>query len=155
MPTNQSIAAELRLSEATEQFLDYARVELQFGQQTIDKYAYCLKRVRRRLGDLPVTEVTAADIVKLESQMLTAGNSVCWQVVVLAATKRLLQFCRDRLALPVLDADVVTIPKRPRREVIYLTADEVDRFVRAIPLKTAKSQPHRSGLRFRTLVEVL
>lgn len=155
MPTNQSIAGVLRLSEAATQFLEHARVELQFSQQTLEKYSYCLKRVERSIGDVPVTLITVADIVKLKSQMLTAGSSVCWQVVMLAAAKRLLQFCRDRLTLPVLDPEAITIPRRPRREVVYLTTDEVERFVRAIPLTTAKNRPHWSGLRFRALAEVL
>ena len=66
-----------------------------------------------------------------------------------------MQYCRDQLFLPVIDTESVTIPKRPRREVVYLTADEVERFVCAIPLVTQKNQPHHPGLRFRALVEVL
>jgi integrase/recombinase XerD len=50
---------------------------------------------------------------------------------------------------------LVTIPKRPRREVVYLTPDEVERFALAIPLTTAKNTIHHSGLRFRALVEAL
>src|SRR5205085_4024469 len=57
--------------------------------------------------------------------------------------------------LLVLDPASVIIPKRPRREVVYLTVDEVERFVRAIPETTSKNQPHSLGLRFRALVEVL
>jgi integrase/recombinase XerD len=156
MPTHQPAPAPaLRLSDAAAQFLDYARVELQFGAQTIDRYAYCLKRAARSFNDRPVVEITAADIVSLKSEMLASGNSVCWQIVMLAAAKRLLQFCRDQLHLPVIDPGEVTIPTRPRREVVYLTAEEVERFVRAIPLLTQKSQPHRPGIRFRALVEVL
>ena len=156
MATNTSAEAEVpRLSEVTSQFLDYARVELQFGRQTIEKYTYCLQRVRRFIGDLPVTEITSGHILNLKSHMLRRGNSICWQIVILAATKRLLMFSKDQLGLPVLDPGVVTIPRRPRREVIFLTVDEVERFVRAIPLKTSKRGIHKPGLRFRALVEVL
>src|SRR5882672_8067834 len=144
-----------RISEAAKQFLDYARVELQFGAQTIEKYEYCLRRLQRSLGDRPVTEITADDVTRLKSEMLARGNGVCWQVIMLAATKRLLLFCQQRLGLSVLDPGSVMIPKRPRREVVYLTVDEVERFVSAIPETTSKNQPHRPGLRFRALVEVL
>jgi site-specific recombinase XerD len=147
--------AKLRLSQAASQFLDYARVELRFSAQTIDRYDYCLKRVGRSLGDLPVMAISEADITQLKSEMLIAGHSVHWQIVMLAATKRLLQFCRERLKLEVLDPACILIPTRPRREVVYLNADEVDRFVRVIPLRTLKNQPHLHGLRFRVLVEVL
>ena len=156
MPTKQSSPGEAPLfSEATHRFLDYARVELQFGAQTLDKYTYCLRRIQCVLGDRPVTDVREGDIQELKSLMLARGNGICWQVVVLAAFKRLLQFCKEQLRLEVMSPEGVTIPRRPRREVIYLTAEEVDRFVRSIPLETAKRQTHRSGLRFRALVEVL
>lgn len=143
------------LSRATIQFLDYARVELQFGAQTLEKYEYCLKRVQHVLGDRLVTDVTEADLLAVKSWMISRGNSVCWQIVILAAIKRLLGYCRDHCRLAVLDPDLVTVPRRPRREVVFLTPDEVDRFTKAIPLTTLRGGPHHHGLRFRALVEVL
>jgi site-specific recombinase XerD len=153
MERNQT--APPRISDAARQFLEYARVELQFGAQTLEKYEYCLKRLARALGDRPVTEITARDITHIKSEMLARGNGVCWQIVTLASVKRLLLFCQDRLLLLVLDPAAVTIPKRPRREVVFLTPDEVARFVAAIPLTTSKNQPHHPGIRFRALVETL
>ena len=97
------------------------------------------------LGDRPVTEITGSDITGIKSEMLARGNGVCWQIVMLASVKRLLLFCQGRLLLPVLDPAAVTIPKRPRREVVFLTPDEVARFVAVIPLTTSKNQPHHPG----------
>ena len=65
METNQ--AAPPRISDAAAQFLEYARVELQFGAQTIEKYEYCLKRIARLIGDLPVTEITSDEVTRLKS----------------------------------------------------------------------------------------
>lgn len=112
MAINQSVP---RISEAAAQFLEYARVELQFGAQTLEKYEYCLRRLARTLDDISVTEITAADITGIKSEMLGRGNGVCWQIVTLASIKRLLLFCRDQLRLQALDPAAVTIPKRPRR----------------------------------------
>ena len=153
--TSQPSRATICLSQAASLFLDYARVELQFSEQTIERYAYCLKRLGRCVGDLPVTAIGEREITQLKCEMLAARHSVNWQIVMLAAIKRLLQYCQQRLELPVLDAAQVVIPVRPRREVIYLTTDEVERFLRVIPLQTLKNQPHVHGLRFRALVEVL
>jgi site-specific recombinase XerD len=156
MPTKVRAAlSELRLSDAARQFLEFARVELRFAVQSIQKYDACLRQVAQMLGDNPVTDITIDDILKIKSEMLRRGNSVCWQIVVLASLKRLLGFCQERLGLPVLDPTLVTIPKRPRREVVYLTAEEVQRFVQAIPVTTQRGQPHLYGLRFRALVEML
>ena len=156
MSNNSTLCpGSVRLGQAVDQFLDYARVELQFRPQTLEKYTYCLHRVQRALGNKLLEDITTEDITRLKSQMLARGNGVCWQVCMLATVKRLLLFGRNQLGLAVLDPDSVRIPKRPRREVLYLTTDEVDRFVGVIPLTTLKSQPHRPGLRFRALVEVL
>jgi integrase/recombinase XerD len=155
MATHLTASRVPRLSEASQRFLDYARTELQFAPQTLERYEYCLRRLQRSIGDRPVTEITAEDITALKSQMLAQGNGVCWQVVMLAASKHLLMFCADQLHLLVLNPSAVKIPKRPRREVVFLTTEEVDRFVRAIPLTTLKNNPHQGGVRFRALVEVL
>jgi len=50
MPTNSVAVSPPRLSEAARQFLDYARVELRFGAQTIERYEYCLHRLARAVG---------------------------------------------------------------------------------------------------------
>ena len=50
----------------------------------------------------------------------------------------------------VLDPGLITVPKRPRREVAYLTLEEIGRFVATIPLETSGG-----SLSFRALVEVL
>jgi len=156
MPTHPSVSdSSLRLSQAAAQFLEYFRVKRKFRPQTIERYAYCLKRVERSLGDLPVVMITESAIATIESELLAAGSGACWQIVMLSSLKRLLQFCREQLKLPALDPVTIAVPKRPSREVVYLSVDEVDRFVSAIPLKTQKNQPHWSGLRFRALVEVL
>jgi site-specific recombinase XerD len=156
MPNNSSPSpAAPCLSQATRQFLEFARVELQFSPQTIEKYDYCLRRVARAIGDRPVTEIAPADITGLKSQMIARGNSICWQVAMLAAVKRLLIYCREQWNAPVLDPESIAIPKRPRRAVLYLTTDEVERFVGVIPLTTLRGRPHLPGLRFRALVETL
>jgi integrase/recombinase XerD len=146
---------ELKLSQAAEQFLEHARIDLSFSAQTIDRYAYCIKRAVRCFGDLPVSRFSEAEIRKLKSEMIGSGHSVNWQIVMLAALKRVAQFCREQLKLPVLDPALIIIPTRPWRKVVFLTVEEIDRFVRAIPLRTQKNEIHHPGLRFRALVEVL
>lgn len=144
-----------RLSQVAGQFLDHARVEWQFRPQTIEKYEYCLRRMAAAWADPPVTEIRASEITAFKAQMLARGNGVCWQVCMMATIKRFVLFCRDQLGLDVMDPGSILIPKRPRREVLYLTAGEVKRFVSAIPTSTQKGEPHQHGLRFRAVVEAL
>jgi site-specific recombinase XerD len=106
-------------------------------------------------GDPLVTSIAPADILRMKAQMLARDNSVSRQIVILAATKRFLGYCQQQLNLPVVDPDVISLPKRPRREVTYLTAEEVERFVAVIPLITEHGTTHSPGIRFRALVEAL
>ncbi len=144
-----------RLSELTPRFLRHAELELQFAPQSLLKYAECLRMIGRILGDRPVSSYTDEDIADLKADMLARGLGVCRQVSILSAMKRFLEFCGQNCGHAVLPAESITIPKRPRREVVYLTVDEVQRFLAVIPATTLRDQPHLPGLRFRALVEVL
>jgi integrase/recombinase XerD len=143
------------LSELADKFLRYAEVELCFARQSILKYRDCLHQVAQMIGDQPVHSYSQEDVLELKAAMLRKNHSVCRQVSILAALKRFLGFCRNREGLPVLDETTISVPKRPRREVVYLTAEEVERFVASIQVLTLRGRPCLAGLRFRALVEAL
>ena len=143
------------LSELVPRFLRFAQLELQFASQSLIKYEDCLRMVGRILGDRPVSSYTEEDIAELKAAMLARGQGVCRQVSILSAMKRFLEFCGASCGYAVLPMESITIPKRPRREVIYLTVEEVQRFLAVIPTTTLREKVHLPGLRFRVLVEVL
>lgn len=101
----------LRLSQQVPGFLAHARVELDFSGQTILKYKDCLRQIARMIGDFPVTEYSKDHIFALKSAMLARNHSVGRQVTILAAFKRMLLFCQGVLALPVLDPELIVMPK--------------------------------------------
>ena len=144
-----------RLSGLAPKFLLYAEVELEFAPQSIVKYRDCLRQVGRMIGDRQVGEYSRHDILRLKSAMRAKAHSVSRQVSILSAFKRFLQFYREQEQLAVIDPAEVQVPKRPRRDVIYLTPEEVARFVDSIPLRTLAGKVSLSGLRFRALVEAL
>jgi integrase/recombinase XerD len=143
-----------RLSAIVAPFLQYAQAELQFSAQSLIKYEDCARQIRRIAGDRPVDSYTKEDVLSLKAVLLSRQLSVSRQVSILSAFKRILSYCREE-GIEVLDPGCITVPRRPRREVAYLTVEEVERFVASIPLTTLKDKPHLSGLRFRALVEVL
>ena len=147
--------SENLLSQVVPGFLSHAKVELGFSGQTILKYQDCLRQVARMIGDLPVTRYCKDHIFALKSAMLARSHSVGRQVTILAAFKRVLLFCQGELALPVMDPELIVMPKRPRREVVYLTKAEVESFVSAVRICNEDGKPCESGVRFRALVEVL
>jgi len=143
------------LSDLVPKFLRYAEVELCFARQSIVKYQDCLRQVAKMIGDRPITSYTEEDVLELKAAMLRKNHSVGRQVSILAAVKRLFEFCLTREGLTVLDPALISVPKRPRREVVYLTAEEVERFVSSIRIATQRGSFYLAGLRFRALVETL
>src|SRR2546430_2743719 len=141
------------LSAVVPEFLLYAQAELQFAKESVIKYEDCLKHIRLMIGDKPLDTYNKNDLLQLKARMLSKGNGAARQVSILSAFKRVLQFCRDHHNWPVLDPEVIAVPTRPRREVVYLTVEEVNRFLSVIPLTTLRDKPFLAGLRFRALVE--
>ncbi len=137
------------LSSVAPKFLVYAEAELQFARRSLDKYRDCLRQVGRMLGDRPVDQYSADDILLLKSRMLQKQHSVSRQVSILSALSNVCwRIAGGAMAGPVLDPEAIVVPKRPRREVVYLTPEEVARFVSVIPLYTQRGKPSLDGLRF-------
>jgi integrase/recombinase XerD len=154
MSSNSIQSDAPRLSEILPQFLQYAQAELRFAEQSVAKYRDCIRQVQRVLGDRPVTSYSKQDVLALKTNLLSRQLSVSRQVSILSAMKRVLAYCRQD-GLAVLDPGEITIPRRPRREVAYLTVEEVERFVSAISITTLDDKVCLASLRFRALVEVL
>lgn len=136
-------------SELLEGFLEYARYELNFSPQTIIKYRDSLKSFMRDIGDKPVEAYEVQEFVRLKKLMMERGLSESRISSVVYAVRSFLAYCRNFLELQTLQPKQIRPPKRSRREVVYLTKEEIEAFVSSINVKT------RNGLRFRTLVEVL
>jgi site-specific recombinase XerD len=154
MPDNLKNRLPL-LSETAPHFLLFAEAELQFSKETLLKYRDCLRQVQKHLGDRPMDSYSRDDILKLKSNLLSRGLSVGRQVSILSALKKLIWYCKEDRGWDVVSPENIAIPKRPRREVIFLTTGEINKFVAAIPLKTQAGADCLAGIRFRTLVETL
>jgi len=149
------LATPPRLSEAVPACLTHARIELGFSPETISKYEECLRHVARMVGDLPVADYRKDHVLALKAAMLSRNHSVGRQICILAAFKRLLLFCQKERELPVMDPELIALPKRPRRDVAYLTVAEVESFVSVIELYNQDGKPSETGFRFRAMVECL
>jgi len=138
-----------KISELAEGFLEYARYELNFSPETIVKYRDSLKCFARDIEDKPATKLEVQDFVRLKRLMIDRGLSEARISSVIFATRSFLHYCRDFLKLETLNPKQIRPPKRVRREVIFLTKEELEAFISTIDISKW------NGLRFRTLVEVL
>lgn len=130
-------------------FLDYARYEMNFSPQTIMKYEDALKWFIRDIGDKPVQEYEVQEFVKLKRLMMERGVGEARIAQVVYAVRSFLLYCRNFLNLDVLSPKQIRPPKRYRREVIFLTKEEIEAFLKTINIA------RWNGLRFRALVEIL
>jgi site-specific recombinase XerD len=138
------------------EFLFYAEVELGFSGESKRKYGECLKQVWLLVGDRPISEFATGDLLRIRSVWLGKQLSASRQSSLLLSLRRFLLFCRDQKKIVLaLDPGEIKPPKRPRREVIFLTPEEIENFVATIRVQTYTGDVHRAGLRLRAIVEVL
>ena len=84
------------------------------------------------------------------------GCSEARVAAILNALRSFLKFCREVLRLAALDPRQIRVPRIPRRDVVYLTKEEVQQFLRAIIAPGERwDEIPLARLRFRALVEVL
>ena len=143
------LKSEKKMSEILPDFLEYARYELNFSPQTILKYQDSLRCFIRDAGDKAVEEYEVQEFVRLKRLMMERGVSEARIASVVYAVRSFLMYCRNFLNLEVLNPKQIRPPKRFRREVVFLTKEEIEAFIGTINVELW------NGLRFRALVEVL
>ncbi len=136
-------------------FLKHAQYELSFSPKTVEKYEECLKMAVRHIGDLQVRQIDHAVITELKAKIIQGGAGESRIAQITFSMKSFLRYCLEYLELPVFDYRKIKSPKRSRREVIFLTNEEIEQFVNAIKIHGYQKRISMNGLRFRTLVEVL
>lgn len=142
-------------------FFKHARFERCLAPETVTKYRDCLRTVVKEIGDISVDTIRPFHLVELKQELAMRGAGVARIAQVIFALKSFLRYCHESLELPVLPLEKIKAPKRQRREVIFLTNEEVQQFLNAIPIATYprrkddEAMVRLDGLRFRTLVEVL
>ena len=141
--------ANLMISELVTDFLEYARYDLNFSPQTCVKYKDALRCFVKDIGDKTPEELDVRDFVRMKRIMMERGAGGARIGSVVYAMRSFLSYCRNFLKLKTLDPKQIRPPKRFKREVIFLTKEEIDKFIATINTDTW------NGLRFRALVEVL
>src|SRR5436309_2303257 len=128
----------MKVAEAYELFMAYARAERNYARETLTKLRDCFQSwILKVLGDLEVQNIGRADIIRLRSAMVDRGLGLNRQYSVLMTLKLFFKFCRIVLKLSCLDPhEDIQLPRRPKPHVQYLTNQEVQRVLAAIPTST-------------------
>jgi len=135
-------------------YLAYAEYEWRLSQNTLRTYADGIHRALQALGDIRPQELDQQKVLALKADLASrAGASRVKSVI--NALRSFLRFCRLGVGLEVLDPKFIRPPRVPRREVVFLTPEEVEKFLSAIPVFNAKRRFDLKWLGFRALAEVL
>src|SRR5712692_3767457 len=144
------------ISSLLPQFIDYMAVERRFSPATIKKYREDLEWFMRHIGNLPVSDVRAEHFFMIKSLLTRKGAHTSRISGVIAGLKSFLIYCDTGLHLAVFDPKQIRAPRIPRREVVYLTPDELNQFMSSIKLETEWGEtPRPVGYCFRALTETL
>lgn len=150
-----------KMSELVPGFLKHGQFDLSWSPETIRKYDECLRMIIRDIGDLEVMNIRLVQVTELKQKIIMRGAGESRVGSMVFALKSFLRYCKDISELDVLDSNKIKPPKRHRREVLFLSNQEIQKFVDVIKIKNTwdgknkKSCVRLNGLRFRTLVEVL
>ena len=148
--------AGLTISALAPVFLEWARYEMRRAPATITRYQDSLRWVVRDLGDLEITSLHRGHLLRLRARMEGRGCGEARTAGVLNALRSFLKFARDVGRINCLDPRDVRVPRMPKRDVIYLTPDEVRALREAIlPAREDWQQSRFLQLRLRALIEVL
>jgi site-specific recombinase XerD len=142
-------------------FLRHGQYEMFFSPQTVQKYKESLEWIVRDLGDIAVEELEPAHITILKQKIIMRGAGEARVASMVFALKSFLKYCKGSLELKVMDTNKIKSPRRSRRDVVYLSNEEVQQYVNSIKIEnkwdgnTRRKCIYMDGLRLRALVEVL
>ena len=136
-------------------YLAYAEYEWRLAPKSLHGYSEGIRRVLKVVGDITPQELDANAVLALKADLARRGVGPHWSRNILNALRSFLRFCILVVGLDVLDPKAITLPQIPRRDVVFLSPDEVETFVQAIPVFKDNRQFDLRWLCCRSLVEVL
>jgi integrase/recombinase XerD len=137
------------VSEMVLPFLDHLRIEEGRVPVTIVRYRARLERFIQAVGDCPVSDITPELVALYKRKLLDSSLGPATMAGLLSCLRSFLRYLHDVRHLQVLEPEKVKRVRIPNRTVDYLTKDEVERLMRAIPTHTW------SGRRDKALIEAL
>jgi site-specific recombinase XerD len=145
---------DMRFEKAKTDFLEYLEIEQNRSQKTIANYDHYLTRLLDFAGDIKVSDIDGELIRKWRLWLNRLGTNVAdelqktTQNYHLIALRSFLKYCakRDIKALP---ADKIELAHTTRKQVTFLTPEEVERLLAQPDLNKLP------GLRDRAILELL
>lgn len=142
------------LSKAKTDFLEYLEIEQNRSQKTIRNYDHYLTRLVDFAGEIKVSEIDTELIRKWRLWLNRLGTNTSDELQTatlnyhLIALRSFLKFCAKR-DIPALAADKIELARSHRKQVTFLTPEEVERLFKEV------DTTNLAGLRDRAILELL
>lgn len=150
----KSMAETHYFSELISDFIEHIEVERGRSQKTAENYYLYLQRLIEFAGDEPISTLDAELVRKwrlwLNRYEAADGDtlSTLTQSYHLIALRSFLGYCSKR-GITTLTPEKIELPKVRRKQVSFLSNEEVLRLINIVPTKDMK------GLRDRAIIELL
>lgn len=141
-------------SRAKTDFLEYLEIEQNRSQKTIQNYDHYLTRLIDFAGNLKISDIDPELIRKWRLWLNRLGTNTSdelqktTQNYHLIALRSFLKYCAKR-DIPALSADKIELARTTRKQVTFLTPEEIDRLFSSPKVTTLP------GLRDRAILELL
>lgn len=144
----------MQLSRAVTEFLEYLEIEQNRSQKTIQNYDHYLTRLIDYAGDINVSAIDNELVRKWRLWLNRLGTNTSDELgkttlnYHLIALRSFLKFCAKR-EIDTLPADKIELARTKRKQVTFLTPDELHSLFEQADINTL------SGLRDRAILELL
>jgi site-specific recombinase XerD len=141
-------------ARAKTDFLEYLEIEQNRSQKTIRNYDHYLTRILDFGGDIHIKDIDAEFVRKWRLWLNRLGTNTSdelektTQNYHLIALRSFLKYCAKR-DIPALTADKIELARTVRKQVTFLTPEELERLFAEPKLETMP------GLRDRAILELL
>src|SRR5439155_19236959 len=130
------------LRELMPYFLGYGKVELRWAHGTLKSYEDAMGWVIRWLGDIPPDRINQHHVLLIKAECAKRNVGANRIAIFLNALKAFLRFCQLAVGIQTMDVKQIRMPRIPKREVQFLTPDEIQKYVSAIPIRKSKKSFH-------------
>lgn len=144
----------MHFEKAKTDFLEYLEIEQNRSQKTIVNYDHYLTRLVDFAGDIKVSDIDPELIRKWRLWLNRLGTNVSdelqktTQNYHLIALRSFLKYCAKR-GIPALPADKIELARTTRKQVTFLSPEELGRLMEQAKVDTLP------GLRDRAILELL
>ncbi len=144
----------MQFAKAKTDFLEYLEIEQNRSQKTIQNYDHYLTRLLDFAGDIQIKYIDGELIRKWRLWLNRLGTNTsdelgkATQNYHLIALRSFLKYCAKR-NIPALSADKIELARTVRRQVTFLTEEELQRIFAQPDLGTI------TGIRDRAILELL